>query len=323
MATTTRALAFVTRWFDAKIVSGVFDPLIADWQREWLDAPRARRPLVSLRGWSAFAVAVVISSPHILRTRTPPAVVGSVVVRIAAFCSVIGGALSIPMIQTLAKQSMEPLSWPALFVIAAPTAFAIAFPFAMIVAVDAIRGDTPAPAHVERAAALKLAGIAIAVALLTNGFIAPLANQQWRERSTPSGWNVPETRPSQMSTLTLIMHPDLHGTVVPGHYTRAGEMRRTLAQRFVGAVLPAVLVWLRWSTTTQRRRQRRWYSAAIATLAVTIAVFALWLAGAFLELSGHLPYTLGLWTPIAGLLTLGYASRWLGHQRTENEWRAS
>ncbi len=34
MALASRALAFASRWFDPATVSSVFEPLIADWQRE-------------------------------------------------------------------------------------------------------------------------------------------------------------------------------------------------------------------------------------------------------------------------------------------------
>ena len=35
MRLTTRALAFASRWFDEATVHRTFEPLIADWQREW------------------------------------------------------------------------------------------------------------------------------------------------------------------------------------------------------------------------------------------------------------------------------------------------
>ena len=44
MAITNRALAFASRWFDEATVRRTFEPLIADWQREWHDASGARRP---------------------------------------------------------------------------------------------------------------------------------------------------------------------------------------------------------------------------------------------------------------------------------------
>ena len=72
MALTNRALAFVSRWFDAATVRRTFEPLIADWQREWQDAPPAQRWLVSLRGMRAFVLAVMVSSPQIILTSAPP-----------------------------------------------------------------------------------------------------------------------------------------------------------------------------------------------------------------------------------------------------------
>src|SRR5262249_31946709 len=39
MAATTRAIALASRWFDEQTYRRTFEPLIADWQREWQDAP--------------------------------------------------------------------------------------------------------------------------------------------------------------------------------------------------------------------------------------------------------------------------------------------
>jgi hypothetical protein len=55
MAITTRALAFASRWFDEATVRRTFEPLIADWQREWQDASPSRRARVSLRGLAALS----------------------------------------------------------------------------------------------------------------------------------------------------------------------------------------------------------------------------------------------------------------------------
>jgi hypothetical protein len=43
MAIISRALLFAQRWFDAATVQRVFEPLIADRQREWQDASPSRR----------------------------------------------------------------------------------------------------------------------------------------------------------------------------------------------------------------------------------------------------------------------------------------
>ena len=158
MAITNRALAFASRWFDEATVRRTFEPLIADWQREWHDASGARRPWVSLRGLSAFICAVAISSPTIVATPVPPSISWRVATRIAMFCVVIAGALSIPMLRSRDPIEQEAPLWAAMLLMAIPAALTIAFPFAMVVAVDAIRRDAGVAPQVERAAALKLGG---------------------------------------------------------------------------------------------------------------------------------------------------------------------
>jgi hypothetical protein len=44
MPLTHRALEFASRWFDESTVRSTFEPLTADWQREWQDAPPSRLP---------------------------------------------------------------------------------------------------------------------------------------------------------------------------------------------------------------------------------------------------------------------------------------
>ncbi len=67
----TRALAFASRWFDAATVRRTFEPLIADWQREWHEsAPSGARGCRSAR-WAAFVCAAAISSPGVITTPTP------------------------------------------------------------------------------------------------------------------------------------------------------------------------------------------------------------------------------------------------------------
>jgi hypothetical protein len=186
----------------------------------------------------------------------------------------------------------------------------MAFPFAMTIAVDAIRRGRDLPAQVERAAAVKLAVTAFVMMTLASGYLVPEANRTWREQSTPAGWNVPEPSFADSSTLALLTHPDRNGEIIPGQYTRAASIRRTLVGRVVTSILPAILIWLRWQQTNRRRRA--WYSplpGMLATPAVIAGYFAFWAAGTMLELRGILPFALGLWTPLVGLLITGLALR--------------
>lgn len=308
---TRRALALASRWFDAATVDRVFAPLVADWQREWRDTTPAGRAWVSVRGLSAFAFSFAILGPRILTTAVPSVTRLVVTARIAAFCLVVGGVFSIPIVQTLARQSMEPLSLPLLWMFALPAALTIAFPFAMTIAVDGIRRNRQLPSHVERAAAARLAVAAFVIMTLASGVVRPAANQQWRERSTPAGWNVPAPSISQSSTVALLTHPDRGGPVVPGNYTRAREIRRELVSRFVMSVLPALFIWLRWAATNRRRRA--WYAPLPGLLATTAGIagfFVFWSVGANLEVRGILPWGLGLWTPVAGFLAWGMSTRY-------------
>ena len=96
MAITTRALAFASRWFDEATVRRTFEPLIADWQREWQDASRSRRARVSMRGLAAFLCAAIVSSPSCCRTHAPSAVTNRVAVRMTRFIALASILLMLP-----------------------------------------------------------------------------------------------------------------------------------------------------------------------------------------------------------------------------------
>jgi hypothetical protein len=65
----TRALAIASQWFDPRTVSTVFEPLVADWQRQWLDAAPPKRARTWLHGAAAFCVATVTASPQVVATK--------------------------------------------------------------------------------------------------------------------------------------------------------------------------------------------------------------------------------------------------------------
>ena len=309
MALTSRALAFASRWFDRATVHRTFEPLIADWQREWQNAPRSRRAWVSIRGGAAFACAVTMLSPRILLTSTPPAVLLRVAARIAVFCLLVGGVLAIPILRSPDIQWVD-TPWPVtLLLFALPVATMMAFPFAMVVAVDAIRRNNAA-GNVERAAAVKLAIGAVVFMALLQGVVTPFANQQWRELSTPAGWNTPPPTFGQSTTWALLTHPDRHTAMVPDNYTRAGEIRRQLISRLVMSILPAMIVWLRWTALGQRRRY--WPPpAALMTVLIAIVFFATAFLGFRLEFQLRLTPGNGIWLPIAVVMLWGIAQQYI------------
>ena len=299
MAPGTRALAFASRWFDPALVHRTFEPLIADWQREWYESAPARRLWVSVRAWAAFVCAAAISTPTIIATPVPRSISWRVAKRIAVFCLVVAGALSIPMVRSMGGRELDAPLWAALLLMALPAALIIAFPFAMVIAVDAIRRDTTVPAHVERAAALKLGVIAVCFMLTAGGFVAPLAGRQWVKLSTPAGWNIPQPRLQQLSTVALLTHPERNTAIVPGNYTRAGVIRRELLQRFVMSVMPAMFVWLRWTALSQPRRRKYWpLPAGLMTAVVVVAFIGSSFFGSVLEHKWEMQPGTGQWLAI-------------------------
>jgi hypothetical protein len=315
MAITTRALAFASRWFDEATVRRTFEPLIADWQREWLNAPPSHRAWVTIRGAAAFVSAVATLSPRILSTRTPDAIFHRVVTRIMLFCVLIGGALGVPILRSPDTRWVDTPWLVTFLVLALPVGIVMAFPFAMVIAVDAIRRDK-APLYVERAAAVKLAlGAALFMAIM-QGAIVPFANQQWREISTPAGWNTPPPSFRESSTWALLTHPDRHTAMVPDNYTRAGEIRRQLITRLVMSIMPAMFVWLRW--TALGRRRRFWPpSAALMTTLIAMAFVPTMILGFRLERVFLLAPGTGAWLIVIVPLLLGAAQQYLVAHTTE------
>ena len=196
------------------------------------------------------------------------------------------------MVRSIGERSLEAPWWGVMLLLVMPAALAITFPFAMIIAVDAIVRHADVPSHVARAAALKLGVIAICLMQAAGGFVGPLAARQWTELSTPAGWNIPQPRPPQLSTIALLRHPERNTAILPGpQYTRAGEIRRELMSRSVVSLMPAMFVWLRWTALTHPRRRRFWPLPASAMTAVVIVTFFVTFFGGFrLEIEwGMLP----------------------------------
>src|SRR5688500_20121589 len=82
MAPGSRLLAFASQWFDEGTVARVFEPLLADYQREWAETSRWGRAWTRVRGTAAFVIAVVALTPRaMLVTPTHASMKGRVLAR--------------------------------------------------------------------------------------------------------------------------------------------------------------------------------------------------------------------------------------------------
>jgi hypothetical protein len=286
MAITNRALAFATRWFDEATVRRTFEPLIADWQREWLDAPPEGRAWVTVRASLAFICAVIVSGPRIALTPTPPEVTRRIAVRMVKFIAIATAVLMIPPVIEISASMMRGASWvrSSLFLLAVPSAITLAFPFAMTGAVDSLRRHQTLPGHVGRAAVLKLGAFAVMFMLFYAGWVLPAANQAARTAMNPAGMGEPLRVMQDLTTYELVFDPARASVFEPGTYlaSRSRSLTQELNHRMMITALPLVLLWLRWRTLNQPRK--RWLAPLPEVAATAIAIATL-LAFAYLGAS--------------------------------------
>ena len=305
----SRLLGFARRWFDAGTVSRVFEPLLADLQREWIDAPPFRRARISVRGALAFARSVIACAPDVLLAAPPPGITRRVLTRIIIFTSGAAIFVSVPIVWNLRDLSAPDTLW-LLVLCLLPSSAALAFPFAMPWVIDAIRRHAN-PNHVERSAALQVGLIAVLFSTLLIGWGMPAGNQVFREIAAPEHARPPARGVRELTIAELIVDPALATADEP--FTRFGRrsaIRRELNNRAILAILPAVLLWLRWGA--RGRQRRRWHSplpTPVATATAIAVFFTLYSAGGAAERSLNLDPGTGLWLPIAALLLWGTAER--------------
>lgn len=250
MAITSRALAFASLWFDEPTVRRTFEPLIADWQREWHDANPSRRRWVSMRGLGAFVLAVIVSSPRIALTAAPSEVTNQIATRMVRVVAILTTLLMIPPVIQFWSLWTAGSSWVrgSVFLFPLPTAMALAFPLAVMAGVDAIRRHQSLPCHVQRAAAFKLGAFAAAFMLVYSGWVIPAANQASQRVINPPGMTAPLRGIRDLTTTELVFNPARATVFAPGTYlaSRSMSIQRELNGRAAMTVMPLVLLWLRW-----------------------------------------------------------------------------
>ena len=301
MAPGSRLYRFASRWFDERTVARVFEPLLADYQREWAEASAARRRLVTIRTVVAFIVSAMALAPRaILFTPTPAAITRRILARMILFCSVACGLLMLPFLTQLREIPPARLAWLLMWL--APSTLLLVFPFAMGFVIDGVRRHRQ-PTQPERIAVLRAAMIAVAVVAIANGWIVPAANQQFRTTVASDRWQTPARGMRELSTTELLTHPDLaKGPEDP--YSRADALRRELHNRASLALVPAVLMWLRWRALNHPSPE--WLLPPWLSGTVTIgAYFFLRENDARIESMLGLGPGAAAWVPLAVFLAVG------------------
>jgi hypothetical protein len=257
---TNGLLRFARQWLDERTVANVFEPLLADHQREWLDAPPAARLRVVIRTAWTFTVALFAVAPRaFLLAPTPASVTRRIIARMIVFVSVVVGVLMLPFLTELREVPAGRLAF--LMLLLMPSMLVLAFPFAMGFVVDGVRRRASATPD-ERLAMLRAAIVAVTVLIVLHGWIMPAANQQLRVTTMSDQWHTPARGARELTTMQLLRHPG-----------PSAAMQREIHDRLSIAVLPLVLIWLRWRALGHRSVQGPLPAWLSATLTIGVYFF--------------------------------------------------
>ena len=303
----SRLLAFAKQWFDTSTVARVFEPLIADHQREWHDSSRAGRWWVSARNVLVFARTFVACSPRILLAPVAPSMALHVLSRIIITTSLVAGVLLTPFVADLGRQ-LAPAEAARLMFWLLPACAFLALPFAMMSAADAIRRHTQ-PTWLERTMAMRVAIATAVIVFVGIGWITPFANQQFRVASLAifeRGPAPPARGVREFSTSELLAGRTAPGERRPG----AATVRRELNQRAALTVLPILLLWLRWrALDLPRGRGPSPWPLKVATVAIIVVFFGMSWSQQFIEIGMGLRPGVTAWLPLAAFGAWGLAEQ--------------
>ena len=293
-----RLLEFARLWFSPAVIATVFEPLLADWLHARTQPPAVSRWRTDARWIAAFLITFAVSLPRaMLWTPVAAGTLRRPLARVIVSTAVISSVMLLPFLTEL--RTVAPVRLATLLLLLLPSIVAIAFPFALFSAVDAIRRSAR-PSAEERITALRFALAGIVVTALLGGAAMPAANQLFRQ-SVGADANLPRGI-RELSTYELAVHPSRANSAE--RFSEAGYVRRELQNRSMMAVLPAVLVWLRWVFLGARRRSSP-TPASGATIAVMAVFFAFYFLGINSEQVLGLRPGSGTWLPIGVLAAAG------------------
>ncbi len=312
---TSAFLRFARRWFDERTVANVFEPLLADHQREWLEAPHAHRAWIAMRTAAAFLVALLWVLPRaVLVTPTPAPVARRVVSRVVMFTIGCAILIGIPMLLEI-----DPLWLRGMLVLyALPAAITFALPVAVSAAVDAIRGDEALPPHVQRAIAVKLAAAGCLAMFLLLGWGVSAANQQWRIqmwRAIAADRPAPQKGVRELTIVELITAPAL--ATAHEAYPRREMVQREINNRFSLILLPIAMVWMRWRLLDLPRRRVAPLPLGAITVACLAGFVLLRWSDDIVEHALSLEPGAGAWLPLMTFGIVGAAMQWWTSRRQE------
>lgn len=285
-----RLLAFARLVIDPIAVERVLEPLVADWQREWLACDTTtRRALVRVRGCVAF----ICSAAYCCALDDMPRDV-----RWRAWMTLVTFATLGTLVLAIPMRAWAPRD---LLLYLLPSTVTLSIPFAMLPL--AILLGTSANRDVSRR---HLARLTIIVALLVfalHNWIAPHANQAFREhvtmRRAAEAGRLAEYRPPRRGlgemTLREVFCLSL---LTPSAIASPPKVREELFRRMSLPLVPVLLALMGWcltrvSSSAGPLRLFGWWVFASITYGFASSL------GMTLERSWSTPREIAVWLPLA------------------------
>lgn len=299
-----RALAFATRWFDPAIVETVFEPLVADWQRQWSECRESQRISVWISGAAALTVAILVKIPRALVCPWPAGTQWRIIKRVA-FCTVALSLILMTPFAVVQQDRFPGATFLWLLMLAFPANATQVLPLAVALIADLLR-TAPQPTRHERVAVLWCGVIAAAAMFILVGWVVPASRHvfgttvTFASRGMPYRANAPRTGLlNELSILELpnddSLNPELWRDGRELWATgRAEAVRTEIALRFAMIALPIALLWMRWRAL--RLPRGCWYSPLPLVLSAPLLYVS-----AGLLLDSH-----------PAVADVVYAPRWLG-----------
>lgn len=166
-----RLLHLARAWFDEGTVTRVFEPLIADWQREWADAQTAslaRRGRILISGLSAFLRSLLTCSVSLVAMLPPARVGGGFLIGAIATTAMGATAIMYPEVRQLVS-----LEAPLMLLLGALAGF-VSWLAMVLLPLGALPATMLARyAGASRADIVRLACLLILAIIVTVGWVGP------------------------------------------------------------------------------------------------------------------------------------------------------
>ena len=265
-----RFLVLAQHWFDDYTVTHVFEPLLADWQRECAEQRGSERLFCRLRGSLALLTTFALMLSTSVRRPSPSGLARSAWSAMIAFTAVGTALLMVPW---LVERGMESITILPLLI---PSSLAIALPLATVpAAVMVLTNSRWHPAE-RRRTVVRTTVVSLLLMVAIAGWASPLANDAWRRNLGPkinpiAYAKAGPPRGTRELTLAELARRDSPPGMIDSHLRG-----REYHMRLVVITMPLTLTILAFGIARRSRGTR------VRVVACWLATPILWLAAWFI-----------------------------------------